>query len=121
MEAATQTGTQQTLHHHLAAFVAADLNELIKDYTEDSELFTPDGALKGVNAIRSFFSEVFKIFPEGSAFEVKQTIIRDDVAYIAWSGASAFVTIPLGTDTFIMQHNKILLQTLAASIIPIQQ
>jgi hypothetical protein len=36
---------------------------------EESELLTPDGALKGLNAIRSFFEEIFKIVPKGSALE----------------------------------------------------
>ena len=67
----------------------------MKDFTEASELLTPDGALKGLNAIRSFFEEIFKIMPKGTALEMKQMIIRDDVAYVVWSAESSFVSIPL--------------------------
>jgi hypothetical protein len=121
MEAPVQTSTHAVLDHHLSAFVEAEISEILKDYTDESELLTPDGALKGVAAIQSFFEEVFKIFPKESKFEKKQVIVRDNIAYLAWMGESLYVSIPLGTDTFIFQNDKILYQTLAAQIIPKQK
>jgi hypothetical protein len=118
MEAAIQPKIQEVLQHHLSAFVEADVNEIVKDFTEESEIFTPDGALKGLNAIRSFYEESFKIIPKGSTLEMKQVIVRDNIAYMAWSCESSFVSIPLGTDSFIIENYKILYQTLAAHIIP---
>jgi ketosteroid isomerase-like protein len=120
MEVIAQTQTQEVLNHHLSAFVEADLNELLRDYTEESELLTPDGAMKGLNAIQSFFEEVFKIIPKGSTLHLKQMIVKDSLAYIAWNCESPLVSIPIGTDSFIMEHDKILYQTLAAHIIPKQ-
>ncbi len=118
MEAVTQTKTQEVINHHLSAFLEADLNEIMKDFTEESELLTPDGALKGLNSISSFFGEVFKIMPKGSAFEMKQMILRDGISYLTWTGDSSFVSVPLGTDSFIIKNDKILYQTFAAHIIP---
>ena len=118
MEAVAQTTTQEIINHHLSAFLDADLNEIMKDYTEDSEVITPDGPLKGLSSISSFFGEVFKIVPNGSTFQMKQMIFRDTITYLAWSCDSSFVSIPLGTDSFIIKDNKILYQTLAAHIIP---
>jgi hypothetical protein len=118
METVTQTKTQEILNHHLSAFMEADVDEVLKDFTEESELLTPDGALKGLNAIRSFLEEVFKMVPKGSTLEPKQMIVRDNLAYITWSGESPFVSIPLGTDSFIIENDKIVYQTLAAHIIP---
>ena len=118
METVTQTKTQEVLNHHLSAFMEADVDEVLKDFTEQSELLTPDGALKGLNAIRSFLEEVFKMVPKGSTLETKQMIVRDNLAYITWSGESPFVSIPLGTDSFIIENDKIVYQTLAAHIIP---
>ena len=118
MEAVAQTKTQEVINHHLSAFLDADLNEIMKDFTEESELLTPDGALKGLNSISSFFGQVFKIVPKGSTFEMKQMIVRDSIAYLAWSCDSSFVSIPLGTDSFIIKNDKILYQTLAAHIVP---
>ena len=118
MEAVAQTKTQEVIDHHLSAFLDADLNEIMKDFTEDSELLTPDGALKGLNSISSFFGEAFKIMPKGSTLEMKQMIVKDGIAYLAWTGDSFFVNVPLGTDSFIIRNNKILYQTLVAHIIP---
>ena len=56
-------------------------------------------AVSGLNAIRAWFEEIFKAFPKGSPLDLKQTIIRDNVAYIVWTGESPFVSIPFGTDT----------------------
>ena len=120
METLLQTKTEEVLNHHVTAFVEADVNEIMKDYIESSELLTPEGALKGLDAIRSFFEEVFKILPKGSTLELKQQIIRDEMAYIVWSGESSFVSIPFGTDTFILDNDKIMFQNLAAHIIPKQ-
>ena len=56
--------SETVLQHHLAAFGNNDLNELIKDYTEESEVWTPDGAIVGLKAISSFFSYAFTLFPK---------------------------------------------------------
>ena len=112
------TSTKAVLDHHLSAFRQADPGELMKDYTEASEILTPQGPLKGLAAIRDFYEGIFNIFPKGSALEVSREIVRDKIAYIAWSGESTFVTMPLGTDTFMMEDDKIVYQTLAAQIIP---
>lgn len=118
MEANTEATTQEVVAHHLSAFNDADVEEILKDFTEDSELLTPDGMLKGLDIIRSFYGEVFKMVPKGSVLEMKQMIIRGNIAYVAWSCESSFVTIPIGADTFIVENDKIKYQTLGAHIIP---
>ena len=118
METLLQTKTVEILNHHLSAFIEADLDEIMKDFTEASEVLTPDGALKGLAAIRSCFVEVFKILPKGSTLELKQQMIRDNIAYVVWTADSSFVSIPLGADTFIMENDMIMYQIVAAHIIP---
>ena len=120
MSTVVLTRTEEILNHHVSAFVETDLDEIMKDHTERSELLTPQGAVSGLNAIRSWFEEIFKVVPKGSPLDLKQTIIRDNVANIVWSGESPFVSIPLGVDTFIMESDKILYQNLAAHIVPKQ-
>lgn len=117
METLVQSTTEEVVNHHLAAFIRADLEEILKDFEDNSELLTPDGALKGLSSIRSFFEGVFKIVPAGSHLEVKQTFIRGNLAYLAWTCDSPIVSIPLGTDSFIIREGKIEFQTLAAHIV----
>lgn len=112
-----QKKTQEILNHHLSAFAEADANEILKDFTEESELLTSGGGLKGLNEIRSFFKETFKMIPKGSAFEIVQTIVRDNVAYVAWTCESPFVSIPLAADSLIIENDKIRFQTMAVHII----
>lgn len=118
MATITETKTQEVVTRHLTAFNNADVDEILKDFTEDSELLTPDGTLKGLTIIRSFYGEVFKMVPKGSALEIKQMMIRGNVAYVAWTCESSLVTIPIGADTFIVENDKIKYQTLGAHIIP---
>ena len=51
-----ETITRQVLTHHLTAFGDNNIEEILKDYVEESEIFTPVGTLRGLAAIRSFSS-----------------------------------------------------------------
>lgn len=112
-----KTITSEVLHHHLMAFGNNDLNEIMKDYTEESELLTPEGHLKGLAAIRKFFVDYFITIPTGSAFEMKQLSVTSNAAYIVWTSDSPNANIPLGTDSFILEGDKIKLHTVAAHIL----
>ncbi|KAA6438792.1 nuclear transport factor 2 family protein [Dyadobacter flavalbus] len=105
--------THDVLMHHLTAFGNNDLEEILKDYTQQSELLTPNGPLKGLEEIRSFFEEYFAVIPSGSAFEMKQLTVSGPVAYVAWISESATFTFPIGTDTFFIEDGNILYHTVA--------
>lgn len=105
--------TNDVLKHHLAAFGANDLDGIMEDYTEESELFTPSGPLKGLEEIRRFFSDFFQAIPVGSHFEMKQLIVSNQFAYIVWTSESDRFNFPLGTDTFFIQNQKISYHTVA--------
>ena len=109
--------TQEVLIHHLTAFGNNDLDEIMKDYTEESELVTPQGSVKGLVPIRKFFGDCFNLIPIGSAFEMKQQVIIGSHAYLAWSSESVTAKIPFGTDTFLIEADKIKLHTLGAHIV----
>jgi ketosteroid isomerase-like protein len=106
--------TKETLTHHLTAFGSNNLDEIMKDYTEQSEVLTQAGHFKGLEAIRGFFADFFVTIPTGSAFEMKQLIVTGYVAYIAWASKSAVADIPMGTDTFFLEGDKIRFHTVAS-------
>lgn len=112
-----QSIMSDVLNHHLIAFGNNDLEEILKDYTEVSEILTPEGPLKGLTAIRKFFKEYFITIPTGSAFEMKQLTVTGNSAYIVWTSESQVASIPMGTDTFFLQDGKIRLHTVAAHIL----
>jgi ketosteroid isomerase-like protein len=118
MAANQEATTREVLNHHLTAFGGNDLDEILKDYTEDSQVLTPDGPLKGLAAIRGMFEDFFAKIPTGSDFAMQQLSVVNNVAYIAWHSKSAVTTIPLGTDTFFLEGDKIRLHTVASYVAP---
>jgi ketosteroid isomerase-like protein len=109
----TEAITNQVLSHHLTAFGNNDLAEILNDYTEESQVLTPNGPLTGLAAIRQFFADYFLAIPTGSAFTMKQLIVSHQVGYVAWASDSAIAQIPMGTDTFFLAGDKILVHTVA--------
>ena len=104
--------TQDTLVRHLQAF-ALGLDAIMRDYTESSMLFTPQGRLTGLQDIRAFFAAFLADSPPEllAAMTVIHQDVAGEVAYILWK-AEPF--IPLATDTFVIRDGKIAVQTFAA-------
>ena len=111
--------TQDVLAHHLNCFGKFDLAGTMADYTAESRFFTPDGLLRGPEAIRRFFAKLFKEFAKpGMSFEMLRQVVDGDTAYIMWKAETADNRFELGTDTFIVQNGKIVTQTFAGKISP---
>ena len=111
--------TQEVLTHHLNCFGKGDLAGTMADYTDESRFFTPDGLLRGSEAIRRFFATMFEEFAKpGMSFEMIRQEVCGDAAYIVWKAETADNRFELGTDTFIVQNGKIVTQTFAAKISP---
>jgi pimeloyl-ACP methyl ester carboxylesterase len=104
---------EQILMHHLIAFGDNNLDEILKDYTEQSVIMTPNGVIKGLTKFRKFFEDFFEAIPTGSSFTMKQKNIEGNVAYITWASKSSAANIPMGTDTFVFEGDKILYHTVA--------
>ena len=110
--------SKSVFQHHFAAFGNNDLNELMKDYTEESEVWTPDGEIVGLEAISSFFSYAFTLFPKDKTkLELKKMIAKDDKVYILWTADSPIVNIPFATDSFEIKEGKILWQSTAFQMV----
>jgi len=107
------TTIEQILMHHLVAFGENNIDEILKDYTGQSVIMTPNGTKKGLNEIRSFFKTFFEVIPTGSSFTMKQKTIEGNVAYITWASKSSTTEILMGTDTFVFEGDKIGYHTVA--------
>ena len=114
--------TQETtniLNHHLLSFAKGDIDEIIKDYSEQSVLFTPDGIFEGLESIKNLFSDFIPNYlPSGSDFKMIRQDVKGQTAYIVWSAESKNYLFPIGTDTFFVKDGKIFAQTFAAKIEP---
>ena len=113
------SATKDVLDHHLKCFGDGDLKGILSDYTPDSVLFTPNGPLKGVDAIRPLFEQLFAEFAKpGATFSMKLQSIEGDCAYILWTAETADNVYEMGTDTFVVRNGKIIAQSLAGKITP---
>ncbi len=111
--------TTEILDRQNLYFVKGDVDELMKDFSEQAMLFTPDGVLEGIDSIKKFYTDVTtNVLPPGSDFKISRQEVRGHTAYIVWSAESKNYRFPLGTDTFVMKDGKIIAQTFAAKIEP---
>jgi len=111
--------TNDVLDHHLKAFDQGDLNGVLSDYAPDAVLFTKDGPLKGVDAIRPLFEVLIAEFGQPKAtFKMKQQLVEGDYIYILWTAETADNVYELATDTFVVREGKIVAQSFTAKITP---
>jgi ketosteroid isomerase-like protein len=112
--AVSEAKTKEIVSHHLEAFKNNDLEEIMKDYTEESVFIAPDATYTGLEQIRTSYENVFKAFPKDSmTFTLEKTVVAEDVGYILWKAKTPSVTVSYGTDTFIIRDGKIIRQTFA--------
>ncbi len=117
--------TKEVLERHLKCFGDGDLAGLLADYVPDTVVFRPSGfggpggVAKGPAALRAVFSIVLAEFARpGTRFELRQQAIEGDYGYIVWEAETAQNVYELGSDTFIVKDGKIVLQSIAAKIVP---
>jgi len=111
--------TKNVINHHLKCFGERDLQGILSDYAPDAVLFTSNGPLQGVNAIRSLFQTMIEEFGKpGATFTMKQQFAEGDYAYILWSAETCDNVYELGTNTFVVRDGKIVAQSFTGKIIP---
>jgi ketosteroid isomerase-like protein len=113
------TSTKEVIEHHLKAFAEQDLKGVLSDYAPGAVLFTPQGPLRGPDAIRPLFQTMLAEFAKpGATFSMKQQFIDGDYMYILRTAETADNVYELGTDTFVVQNGKIVAQSFTGKITP---
>ena len=111
--------TREVLDHHLACFAAGNVEDTLSDYTERSVLLTPDGALRGVDDIRSFFAAAYAEFGQpGTRMAMRQLLVEGDCAFIVWDAETSANAYESATDTFVVRDGRIAVHTFAAKVTP---
>lgn len=107
------------LNHHLTAFGKGDVDEMLKDYTDDSVLVGPGETLRGYDAVRALFSGWFEtLFRPGTyAFTMDRLEIEGDFAYIIWHSECEEADVTLGTDTFVAKKGRFTIRPSAPKLI----
>jgi ketosteroid isomerase-like protein len=111
--------TKDVVDNHLKSFGERDLKGILSDYAAGAVLFTPQGPLRGVDAIRPLFQAMLAEFGKpGATFSLTHQSVEGDFAYILWTAETADNVYELVTDTFVVRDGKIVAQSFAAKITP---
>ena len=109
--------TKDVLEHHLKCFGEGDLKGILSDYAPGAVLFTPEGPLRGADAIRSLFQAMIAEFQKpGAVFNMEHQTVEGDFAYILWTAETADNVYELGTDTFVVRDGRIVAQSFTHKI-----
>ena len=111
--------TKDVIDHHLKCFGEGDLKGILSDYAPDAVLFTSDGPLRGADAIKPLFEAMVAEFGKpGATFSMKQQFVEGEYAYILWTAETADNVYEVGTDTFVVQGDKIVAQSFTGKVTP---
>ena len=105
---------ETVMQHHAQALMSGNLDELLKDYTKDSVLFTPTETFKGLERIKAAFAGMMKMLPPEAIanFKVTKQEIQGEYVYLLWT---ALPTFPFAGDTFHIHNGKIMMQSVVFS------
>lgn len=119
MENVEIASTQAIVDHHLKCFSEGDLKGILSDYAPGAVLFTPNGPLKGAEAMTPLFQTLFAEFAKPDAsFDLSHQSVDGDHAYIVWTAETADNVYEMATDTFVVKNGKIVAQSFAGKIVP---
>ncbi len=111
------SNAEAVFQHHLAAFAEGDIDEILKDYTEETIVIYDDRVARGIDEIRKFFAHwIDDLLPPGCRFDLERMQVEDDLVFITWTAESERLLFELGTDTFLIRDGKVVRQTVAAKI-----
>ncbi|HEY7742113.1 MAG TPA: nuclear transport factor 2 family protein [Burkholderiales bacterium] len=106
--------TRDVIDSHLRSFGERSLDGILSDYAPDAVLFTPQGPLRGIEAIKPLFQAMLAEFGKpGARFSLNQLSVEGDHAYIVWAAETADNVYELGTDTFVVRDGRIAVQSFA--------
>jgi hypothetical protein len=104
----------EIFQHHLEAFGAGNIEEILLDYHEISVIMYGEKIWRGVEGARVFFDMwLSDLIPAGSDFNLISRVSSGDMVCITWSAESAKYNFDFGTDTFVFKEDKVLRQTVA--------
>jgi hypothetical protein len=89
------------------------------DYSTDAAFFSPDGALRGPEAIRGVFEKLFSEFSKpGASLTPRLTLIEREYVYVTWTAETPDNWYELASDLFVIQNGQIRMQAFTASVRP---
>ena len=107
--------TEGGWNHHIKAWEARSIEQIVSDYSDESVLVLNNRIFKGREEIAHVFSQLFRIFDNG-VNRIDTPVVLDRFVYITWHFTPTGGGEHYGTDTFVIENGKIVLQTIASSV-----
>jgi ketosteroid isomerase-like protein len=80
---------------------------ILSDYAPGAVLLTPDGPLKGADAMRPLFQALIAEFGKTwRGVQHEAAVRRGEYAYILWTAETADNMYEMATDTFVVRDGK---------------
>ena len=115
----TMSSTADVLKAHMDAFGAGNLDAMLGGYSDDAVMFTPQGIVKGKEALRPVFTALFAEWGKPTTkFTLKQNLVSGDYAYIYWDAETDDNVYEGGMDAFVVRNGKKVSHFFSAKITP---
>jgi len=113
------TVTNEVLDRHMKTFGSQDVPGVLADYASDAVMFTPNGPVRGTDALRSTFEQLFAEWGKpGVTFTLKQRIVDGKNAYIFWDAETPDNLYEGAMDAFVVENGKIVAHFFSGKITP---
>lgn len=111
--------TAEVLAHHFKCFADRDLDGLMADYTADALFFTPEGVLRGPEAIRGVFEKLLSEFAKpGASFPSRKRLVEGEYVYSVFTAETPDNSYELANDVFVVRNGSIQMQAFTAKVRP---
>ena len=111
--------TQAVLNNHLNSFREGNLKGILSDYAPGAVLFTPDGPLRGPEAIGAFFIRLLAEFGKpGAVFSMEAQFVEGDYGYILWTAGDLRQPLRARHGHLRRARRKIAVQSFAGKTTP---
>ncbi len=107
--------TEDVWNHHIHAWEARSVDDIVSDYSDSSTLVLNNRIFKGRKQIAQVFTRLFEIFDNGTN-KIDTPTVFDRFVYITWNFTPSGKQEFFGTDTFVIEDGKIVLQTIASKL-----
>jgi ureidoacrylate peracid hydrolase len=118
-EGQKKRSTAEVLAHHFKCFADRDLDGIMADYSAEALFFTPEGALRGAEAIRGVFEKLLNEFAKpGASVTSKKRLVEGEYVYSVFTAETPDNSYELASDTFVVRNGSIQMQAFTANVQP---
>ncbi len=108
---------EEILTAHVLAVTEGDMPRVLKDYSDDAVLLTPQGALLGHEGVESFYAQALAMLP-GLQLSATSVVSGGNALLVNWTASSSTGSISDGVDTFVFADDSIKVQTSCFTVQP---